>query len=513
MLFNTLQYLLLFLPVALLVFSFLGRGPLSGAQLVWLVLCSLFFYASWNPSYLLLILGSILGNYLFGRALGRAPGAAPGLLATGVIFNLGLLGYFKYTGFFLDNLNRVAEWAIPMPDITLPLAISFFTFQQIAYLIDVHRGEARDYSFAHYCLFVTFFPQLIAGPIVHHKEMMPQFDAPDAGTATLRNLQVGLTIIIIGLGKKVILADNLALLSDPLFQRAESGAALSLTEAWIAVLAFTGQIYFDFSGYTDMAIGSARLFGIKLPENFFSPYKSRNIIEFWRRWHITLSRFLRDYLYISMGGNRNGRARRYRNLMMTMLLGGLWHGAHWNFVIWGGLHGAYLVINHFWHYLCKRLGIYTDSPSAMARLSSGLLTLLAVMLAWVFFRAESTAGALHILAALTNVGQLEVNQGYLSGIAGSQPLFDLFSALLPGVGTIELVAGLLALALGIALFAPNTQQIMRNYEPALSATEWPASRPLGVWRPSLGYGLALGILAYMGLLNLGNQAEFIYFQF
>jgi len=514
MLFNTLQFLFLFLPLTLLVFGVLGRLQLNSAQVVWLVLCSLFFYASWNPVYLLLILGSVIANYLFGRALASANGGTSlGILTAGVSFNLLLLGYFKYTGFFLDSLNSAFGLLIPLPEITLPLAISLFTFQQIAYLVDVHRKEAEDYSFVHYCLFVTFFPQLIAGPIVHHKEMMPQFDAAASRRVKLENLQIGIAIITLGLFKKVVFADNLALVADPLFARAEAGTPLSFSEAWIATLAFTGQIYFDFSGYTDMAIGAARLFGIRLPENFYSPYKSLNIIEFWRRWHITLSRFLRDYLYISLGGNRKGVAKRYRNLLLTMLLGGLWHGAHWNFVIWGGLHGSYLVINHFWHWLSDRAGVDRSRGGLPVRLLSQGVTLLAVMVAWVFFRAESSAGAFSILGSMASPGNMEINQQYIDTVVAEQPLMSLLQAIAPGTEGLHMIATLLVLALGVTLFAPNTQQFMRDFQPALVANKWPAHGGRLVFRLSVGYGLLLGLLAYLGLLNLGNEAEFIYFQF
>ncbi len=513
MLFNSLEYLFFLLPLAVLGFRYLGQGPLNSRQLVWLVACSLFFYASWNPAYLLLLLGSVTGNYLFGRALGKAAGGNAALLAVGIAFNLGLLGYFKYTGFFLDNLNQLAAWGIPVPEITLPLAISFFTFQQIAYLVDVHRKEAQDYSFLHYCLFVTFFPQLIAGPIVHHREMMPQFDSPGGDSTTLSNLQVGLTIIVLGLAKKVILADNLALVADPLFHSAESGTPLSMAEAWIAVLAFTGQIYFDFSGYTDMAIGSARLFGIRLPENFYSPYRSANIIEFWRRWHITLSRFLRDYLYISLGGNRRGRAARYRNLLVTMLLGGLWHGAHWNFVIWGGLHGGFLVINHAWRHLGRRVGLDPDNAGTVRRWASGALTFLAVVVAWVFFRAQSTQGALSILRSMVDTANMGINPAYLQDVRVTQPLFDLATRVFPALEMHMLIIAFIAVSLSITLLAPNTQQILGEHKPVLPARRWPERRQPLRWRPTTGWAVALGLLAYMGLLNLGNQSEFIYFQF
>jgi len=358
MLINSAEYLFLFLPVVLIVFIRLARSGSTETQISWLIAASVVFYGSWNPIYLILIICSLLVNYSVGRQLARSEGASRRWwLIAGVVFNLGLLAYFKYSGFFIDNLNAIGAWLIPLPSIVLPLAISFFTFQQIAYLVDVSRRECTEYQLRHYALFVMFFPQLIAGPIVHHKEMMPQFEKLRPRLKLSTDLAVGLTIIAIGLFKKAVLADSLGAVADPLCQASAAGSSRSTTDAWIATLSFSFQIYFDFSGYSDIAIGSARLFGIRLPENFRSPYKASSIIEFWRCWHMTLSRFLRDYLYISLGGNRHGSKRRYANLLITMLLGGLWHGAAWTYVIWGGLHDIFLCVNHGWHKLCSSLGL------------------------------------------------------------------------------------------------------------------------------------------------------------
>lgn len=316
----------------------------------WLILSSLFFYGWWNPAYLSLILFSMLFNYAFGTILsnGEKPKIRKYLLWVGVTTNLGFLGYFKYANFFVDQLNWAANSNFHLEKIILPLAISFFTFQQIAFLVDSYRHETKEFNFLQYCLFVTFFPQLIAGPIVHHKEMMPQFASNQVYKVNYKSLAIGLIIFTIGLFKKVILADGVAIYATPIFAEAEAEIAITLFSAWGGALAYTLQLYFDFSGYSDMAIGIAFMFGIKLPINFNSPYKSQSIIEFWRRWHITLSRFLRDYLYITLGGSKKGNVRRYVNLFITMLLGGIWHGAGWTFIIWGMLHGTYLMINHAW---------------------------------------------------------------------------------------------------------------------------------------------------------------------
>ena len=313
------------------------------------------------------------------------------LLIIGLAVNLGALGFFKYANFFIETFSTLNGQSFNSLTIILPLAISFFTFQQIAFLVDVYRNKATETDLLTYCLFVTFFPQLIAGPIIHHSEMMGQFKKTVArGQELWDNLAVGLSIIALGLFKKVVLAEKMSFWSDRVFNTAQMGSDPTFIEAWVGVICFTFQIYFDFSGYSDIAIGLSRLFGIRLPLNFDSPYKARNIVDFWRRWHITLSRFLRDYIYFPLGGNRKGPVRRYVNLMIVMALGGLWHGAGWTFVLWGILHGAYLAINQFWWFIT---GASDDNQGR----SSGLvyrwlgrtLTLFAVTLSWTLFRAGS----------------------------------------------------------------------------------------------------------------------------
>ncbi|MGH6886959.1 MAG: MBOAT family O-acyltransferase, partial [Geminicoccales bacterium] len=331
MLFNSFEFILAFLPVTLIGFFLLGGRESPRAALSWLVLTSLFFYGWWNPSYLVLIIGSICFNFFVGqRLLARSSKA---ILGFGVAVNLLSIAYFKYAGFLAFNIEELAGVEVGLEHIVLPLAISFFTFQQIAYLVDAHRGEVRAEGFVNYALFVTFFPQLIAGPIVHHSEVLPQFARRSTYRLDLDNLALGLTVFSIGLFKKVVLADGIATYATPMFAAAQGGYEPTLFEAWGGALAYTFQLYFDFSGYSDMAVGLGLMFNIRIPINFDSPYKAVNVIDFWRRWHITLSRFLRDYLYIPLGGNRRGPERRYVNLMLTMLLGGLWHGAGWTFVI------------------------------------------------------------------------------------------------------------------------------------------------------------------------------------
>lgn len=406
MLFNSYAFIFLFLPVVAIVFFQLARVGQQYAS-AWLALSSLFFYGYWNPDYLGLLLGSIVGNYSFGTWIGRAVNrhdAIRGkkLLFAAVTANLLLLGYFKYANFFMENMDALtgAHWLIGK--IVLPLGISFFTFTQIAFLVDVHQGKVKEYNFMHYLLFVTYFPHLIAGPILHHQEMMPQFAQRRNYRPNWDNIATGLLLFTLGLCKKVLWADSFAPYANDIFKGIHAGALPTIYEAWFGALAYTMQIYFDFSGYTDMALGIAMIFNIRLPFNFDSPYKSTSIIEFWRRWHMTLSRFLRDYLYIPLGGNRKGMLRRYLNLMATMLLGGLWHGAGWTFVLWGMLHGIYLTLNHLWRdFVTARIPF--RFPGWMACTAGGIVTFVAVVTAWVFFRASDLPQAIIMLKAMYGI--------------------------------------------------------------------------------------------------------------
>src|SRR5581483_10539599 len=350
MLFNSYTFIFGLLPIAIGGFFLLAVYSRRMAAF-WLFAISLVFYGWWNPIYVGLLLASIVFNYATGMILaeriqaGESRGAEA-ILVLGVTVNLLLLGYFKYANFFVNNVNAVTHLHLRLSEITLPLGISFFTFTQLAFLIDCYAGDVREYNFIHYGLFVTYFPHLIAGPIIHHKEMMPQFDDPATYRPTSESVSIGLTVFFIGLFKKVIFADGVAPHADALFRTVAGGVTPSFLECWAGMLAYALQIYFDFSGYSDMAIGLSRIFGIRLPLNFDSPYKASNIIDFWQRWHITLSRFLRDYyIYSALSTPRRGRARQYANLISTMFLVGLWHGANWTFLIWGTLHGIYLAVN------------------------------------------------------------------------------------------------------------------------------------------------------------------------
>ncbi len=361
--------------------------------------------------------------------------------------------------------------------ILLPVGISFYSFTQIAFLVDAYRGNVARYALPHYALFVTYFPHLIAGPILHHKDIIPQFERADAKRPDPHLILCGLIIFGIGLFKKTGLADGI----QPLVALAFGQATPSFDQAWIGALAYTFQLYFDFSAYSDMAIGMSLMFGIFLPLNFNSPYKATSIIEFWRRWHMTPSQFLRDYLYIPLGGNRRGRVLRYLNLMITMLLGGLWHGAAWTFVAWGALHGAYLCINHAWSYFAPKPGLRL---APLARLAGFVLTFLAVVVAWVFFRADSMAQALSILSKMADPTRI---------VFGGAEIAK---------------AALIALYAVIAWFLLNTQEIMAYDHRNRTVGEHLRAVPM---RPWFLYASAAALA--FGILGIQQHSEFIYFRF
>jgi len=510
MLFNSFTFLFLFLPITAIGYFVIARFSHVKAA-VWLAAASLVFYGGWSLAYIPLLLGSIIFNYWMGRRIGAALGASrKRWLTFAIAADLALLAYFKYADFFISGVNLVAADEFPQLNIVLPIGISFYTFTQIAYLVDTYQGKVREGRFIHYLLFITYFPHLIAGPVLHHAEMMPQFDRGSSYQFSHRNLAIGLSIFAIGLAKKVLIADNLAPHASFLFDQSDR---FSLLETWGGVMAYAFQLYFDFSGYSDMAIGISLLFGIRLPLNFDSPYKAVNIIDFWRRWHMTLSRFLRDYLYIPLGGNRKGPVRRYVNLALTMVLGGLWHGAGVNFVVWGALHGGYLVLNHGWQALAQRIGF--PSASRTWRIASIALTFVSVCIAWVFFRATDFSKAALILQGMA--GQYGVGLPASVGLAlgGLGPLLEQagLDFYLGGGARFLGTWNWVVFAAAIAFLCPNTQQIMRHYE----------SRPMDAvtgrlgawlaWRPSRRWGLYLGAILLGSLLSLSRPTEFLYFQF
>ncbi|WP_446811807.1 MBOAT family O-acyltransferase [Methylomonas sp. 2BW1-5-20] len=516
MLFNSYTFILVFLPVTLLVFFTLGRHAGRRVAISWMVAASLFFYGWWNPAYLGLIVASILFNYSIGTVLGderRQASTRHHTFVFAVVVNLAVLGYYKYANFFLENLNAVLEVGYVHTDIILPLGISFFTFTQIAFLVDAYRGEAREYNFLHYALFVTYFPHLIAGPVLHHKEMMPQFGQKSIFHFDALNFSAGLSYFVLGLFKKVIVADSISSLGSPIFAAAAKGQPILTLDAWGGALSYTFQLYFDFSGYSDMAIGLALMMGVRLPLNFNSPYKAVNIIDFWRRWHMTLSRFLRDYLYISLGGNKKGPVRRYANLLITMLLGGLWHGAGWTFIIWGALHGAYLIINHGWHAFRRQLGHDLNSSSRLGRGLSKILTFLAVLVGWVFFRANDVASAHRILKSLLSSSDFRLSPFYADIVMQSSLGHWVGVTGIAASAEVVLLLALTVIA-GITFYSPNTQEIMgRFYFTPRGCEEVTASVPAAIWAPTLGWACLISVATVWSLLGLTQISEFLYFQF
>jgi alginate O-acetyltransferase complex protein AlgI len=400
MLFTSALFAWAYLPVVLVGFFAMGRWSEVGAAL-WLFLASLAFYAAWMPEFTLLLLASICFNFVVGRRIGSSRSRA--WLTFGVSANLLLLAYYKYAGFLVTNVNAVTGAHWDLGHIILPIGISFFTFTQIAFLVDAYAKGVREPRFVHYGLFVTYFPHLVAGPVLHHAQMMPQFALAKTYRFNFTNFGVGLGIFALGLFKKVVLADGISPYADAVFNAADGGQAITVEEAWLGALAYTLQLYFDFSGYSDMAVGLSWMLNIRLPFNFNSPYRATSISDFWRRWHISLSNFLRDYLYIALGGNRRGEARRYANLLTTMVLGGLWHGASWSFVLWGTLHGLYLVIQQLWTRVTGTQRAAVAAAATPGRLVQGLswaATMLAVIVAWVLFRATTLEGATTVYAAM-----------------------------------------------------------------------------------------------------------------
>jgi alginate O-acetyltransferase complex protein AlgI len=505
MLFNSYVFIFAFFPIVFFGFYTIGKHSHALASL-WLAAASLFFYGWWDVRYVSLLLVSIVFNYAVGyliaRSLARTQANQPRmLLVVAIAVNLILLGYFKYAHFFVDNLNYLTGTTLSLGQVILPLGISFFTFTQIAFLVDTYQRKVKEFNFVHYMLFVTYFPHLIAGPVLHHKEMMPQFAKRNVCHLNWDNVAVGLSIFVLGLAKKVLIADSLAEFATPIFSAVAAGEQVMLFESWIGALAYTLQLYFDFSAYSDMAIGLSLMFNVRLPMNFNSPYKATSIIDFWRRWHITLSRFLRDYLYIPLGGSRHGKARRYMNLMITMLLGGLWHGAGWTFLIWGGLHGFYLLVNHAWRGLKEKMG-WSDGGS-LAKLSAGTLTFLAVVVGWVFFRADSFTSAVTILHGMAG----------MNGILKKWvPVREALKLVLP--------------CLMCVFFFPNVRQLFQHYRPTCEDIEGSKQTSTSntllqngrllhflQWQPTKIFAWMTGVVFLLSINELTHVSEFLYFQF
>lgn len=493
MLFNSVVFIVGFLPVTLAGFHIFRTYGSGRAARMWLLTASLIFYGWWSVPYLGLLLAWTIANFWAGRFILSTRTARPALARAGLIaaiaMNLSFLAYFKYAIFITGNVSSLVGVEFALTAVALPLGISFHTFQQMAYLSDVKRGDVSRYSLWDYLLFVSFFPQLIAGPIVHHAELTPQLNDEKTFRITQRNFAEGVTFFTIGLMKKRLLADTLSAMATPVFSGSEISSPI-LVDAWGATIAYSLGLYFDFSAYSDMAVGLARFFGVRLPYNFASPYQSTTIVEFWRRWHMTLSRWLRDYLYIPLGGSRKGAVRRYANLMITMLLGGLWHGASWTFVVWGGLHGLLLIINHGWDHVVLRAAAKGHQIRLPAYVGQAL-TLASVSIAWVFFASANW----------------QVAWGTLSGLFGANGVF-LGSSLFAGIFDRKIL--LIAAGMGIVLLAPNSQQLIdgRQFDP-LEKQIWPKRH--FAMTPQQAILVATAFACCLSLL--GTPREFVYFQF
>ncbi|MBL7480027.1 MBOAT family O-acyltransferase [Legionella bononiensis] len=494
MLFNSYSFVFFYLPLVLIIFGIIQNRFRNEYIIAYLFITSLIFYGLWNQQYLPILLISILFNYTISLLIKQN---YKQFYYLGLLGNLSLLIYFKYSQFVINNFSILLNQPIELINGDLPLGISFFTFTQIAYLTDCYKNQIKAPTFINYGLFVTFFPHLMAGPILHHQEIMPQFKPEKARLLTWNNTAIGIAIFSIGLFKKSIIADTLAPYANQMFDAASHGP-VTFIEAWSGSICYTFQLYFDFSGYSDMAIGLARMFGIIFPLNFNSPYKAKNIISFWRRWHMTLSRFLRDYIYIPLGGNRHGKMSKYVNLMITMFVGGIWHGAAWTFIVWGLLHGLFLVINHLWLYVKQKyLNFLFSRTIFIYKAIAQTITFIIVVVAWVFFRAETFSTSYYILNAMFNP-----NPSFTSTIFAPEQF--------------KIMIELLLISSLLIFVAPNTQQLFYKFKPALETYPGeiePYSLKMLQWSPNALTAAVCAILTVISLLSFGKVSEFLYYKF
>lgn len=515
MVFSSYEFLLLFLPPVVAGFHLLVRLWSVEAALVWLVGASFLFYGYWSAKFLLLLVALCTVNAALGAYLARGLPMRRVALAFGIALNLGTLGYFKYFDFFVSNLNSMTGAGFLLHSVVLPLGISFFIFQKIAFLVDASRGKVAEFGILQFFLFVFFFPQLIAGPIVHHSEILPQLKRDLGRRAGLPSVTLGLSIFVVGLGKKVLVADSIAVYATPVFDQAAAGIPVPFVEAWCGTFAYSLQIYFDFSGYSDMAIGLAQLFGILLPVNFDSPYKAASLIEFWRRWHITLSRFLREYVYIPLGGNRVGDSRHLFNLFAVMVIGGIWHGAGWTFVVWGALHGAGLVVTQLWRRLRGTSSAGDGHLSAFPL--SRVATFLFVAITWIPFRAADLGSAWNIYCGLFGLNGISLPDTYANYLRPLVPwLVGLGVRFEPAFvfrGATEILA--LGSLIAVVWYLPNTQEVFRYrglaHHSGTGGTE--SAGRIWHWRPNAAWAVALASYAIISLLFTARGGEFLYFQF
>ena len=482
MLFNSYEFIFLFLPITLITYFLLNKFNKNMLAKSWLVIASLYFYSYFNKSYLILIIVSILVNYFIGTELSMKTNNVirrKVLLIFGIIFNLGALGYFKYYDFFIENINYIFKTNFNLLHIMLPLGISFFTFQQLSYVVDNYHRKSLNYDFLSYCLFVTFFPQLIAGPIVLAAEMLPQFENEKNKKVNWENMNRGLYIFSIGLAKKVIIADTISHFANAGFDMMES---LNFAEAWLTSVSYTLQLYFDFSGYCDMAMGIGMMFNIILPINFNSPYKSTDIQEFWRKWHITLGKFMTNYLYIPLGGNRKGELKTLRNLFIVFLASGIWHGAGWNFIIWGMLHGICILIHRIWKNTGKKL----------SKLIGWVITINLVNIFWVFFRAKDLQSAVKVLRGMADIPNLIYMMTHLGKIKEMTLEFRQLS--IGNLGTINNIC-ILLISMMMIFFLKNSFEINK------------------LFFPNKKFLFKIYLYLFISLFFMTNISDFLYFNF
>ena len=482
MLFNSYIFILLFLPLCIAGYFLLNRIKPVVAN-VYLLGMSLWVYGYLNPSYIAIIVSSVIINYLFYLGIKKSDKKAgrKAMLIFSVVINLGILAWFKYMDFFIENINAVFKSDYALLKIALPLGISFFTFQQLSFVIDTYRGEVADYGFIDYACYVTFFPQLVAGPIVSHDEFIPQFQKEENRKVNFDNLTKGIYLFVLGLSKKVLIADIFGAAVDTGYGTVKT---LSSTAALFIILGYTIQLYFDFSGYCDMALGIGKMFNIKLPNNFNSPYKSANISEFWDRWHMTLTRFFTKYVYIPLGGNRKGKVRTYVNIMTVFFLSGLWHGADWTFVFWGVCHGLLLVLYR----------IFKKQLDKIPRIIGTFFTFITVNILWVFFRAPGFNTAFRVFRRVFN-GGFEMLPDTMTEAFNLPEINFIFMGkagmYLPHILTLVM----LLFSLGIIFFAKN------NHETA-------DDKPISIHK-----ALPTGVLLAWCVLSLDSVSSFLYFNF
>ena len=545
MLFNSLGFIFVFLPLTLLGMLCLGRRTQQGAVL-WLGLASLAFYAYWNPIFVALLLATIVFNYAIAHKLsqlrnGAVPVSTKPLLVTAITINLLLLGYFKYTNFFIATLADSIGATFQPFHILLPLGISFFTFTQIAFLVDVSRGFAHEHNFGRYLLFVTFFPHLIAGPVLHHKQMMPQFSNATNFRFHADNVCVGLSIFVLGLAKKVFIADSFGEIANPVFDAGNAIQSLQFFEAWVGALSYTLQMYFDFSAYSDMAIGLSMIFNIRLPLNFNSPFKATSVIDFWQRWHMSLTKYIGEYLYtpISLRLMRRGLSRPFLietiyilvlPTLITFFIVGLWHGANYTFIVFGLLHGSFLIINHWWRLLKKKFGL-AKSNGRINRIGSCALTYCCVVIALVFFRADTVSTATALCSAMIGLNGISLPSTLEPLITTLSLNIDSLGLSFNGIFANKLFTQphwqiLLYLLIGhlIVWGLPNIHQLMYHYKiacedlgarPGIKRIEPHGKLGWLVWQPNALWACVLGGLFFAVVLAIASNkpSSFLYYQF